>query len=170
MREHGGRPGCGRDPDAGADVAHVARLLEQDDGRQRGVGERGRDVDGGAAGDRRHPGARHQRHQLGQSLRVDRLNPAGELARQVGGEFVRQRLQRGGVDRDRLDQLGAEAQRVLERVEALDDGQFGIAPRGPEAHGAFVLCAAHRPNHYGGVTRAGRGASASWSRPPALAR
>ena len=67
-------------------------------------------------------------------------------AGQVRRQFRRHRLQRRRVDRDRLDQLGAEAQRVLERVKALDDGQLGIAPRVAEAH-ACVLIAAHRRHH-----------------------
>ena len=76
-----GRVGRGGDPDAGADVAHVLRLLEQDDRGRARVGEHGGEVDRRAAGDRDDAGARHQRHQLGQVCGVDPLHPAAPAAR-----------------------------------------------------------------------------------------
>ena len=76
------------------------------------------------------------------SLGVDRRDALGQRAGQVRGKLRRQPLQLLRVGGDRLDQLGAEAQRVLERVEALEHGQPAVAAGGSVALHEGV---AHRP-------------------------
>ncbi len=81
--------------------------------------ERGVEVEGRAARD-------------GQHLVLRQPCLGGELAEaalEVGGERLRQRLQVLGVAGQDLEDLGAEAERVLERVEALQDGEVRRPPR-----------------------------------------
>jgi len=118
-----------RDPHAGPHVPHRARVLEQDERRRPLVRDRRRRVHRGSAGDRDHTGPRRLRDQLGDHLlphgRRVRAQRAGQIRRQLGGQPLQPRRIRGG----RVGDLGAEAQRVLEGVKALEDGQLGIASR-----------------------------------------
>ena len=81
-RQQRRRVGRRRDPHAGAEVAHVARLLEQDDRRLTPVGQRRTEVGRLAPRDRDDPGRRRLRHQPGELLRVDLLTrPSNRPAR-----------------------------------------------------------------------------------------
>ena len=67
-REHGGNA-CGRgDADAGAQVAEVARVLQQDDRRGVRVGQRRGRIDRRPLRERDHAGGRRQGGQLGEDV------------------------------------------------------------------------------------------------------
>ena len=136
VREHAGGVGGGGDAHAGAHVAEVARILEQRPrARSRRVGEHrarrrpralrrapSRPVDGAS-------GASCSKTS-GSTSRAS----ARDAARPSSGASARcQALELGGVARDDLEHVRAEAQRVLERVEAFEHGERRIAPRAPEA-------------------------------------
>ena len=108
------------------------------------------DVDRRAAGDRDHPGAGRVRGHLGQHLGLDRRDPLRQRAGQVRGQLRRQAIELLAVGGDRLDQLGAEAQRVLERVKPLQHGQLTIAAGGSVTLHEGV---AHRLHHSLGSAR-----------------
>ena len=127
--QHARRSGGGGDPHAGPHVAHRPRVLEQDQRLRPRLGEHRRQVDLRPAGDRDDAGARRLRRQLGHDLGGDGGGPLGQRAAQVRGQLGRQRPQLLRVGGDRLEHLGAEAQRVLEGMEALEDGEARVAPR-----------------------------------------
>ena len=118
--EHAGGARGGGDPHGGADVAGVARGLEQHDAGP--ARARPRRTAGGARRRGRRCGARrgrasrrHRRHarrasSSGASSAASAASPSGSVV-------------------DRGEQVGAEAQRVLERVEALEQHEPGVAPR-----------------------------------------
>ena len=74
------------------------------------------------------------------------VRAASEPARS-GARSARQPLQLPGVRGNRLDHLGAEAQCVLERVKALQQGQLAVAAGGAVALDEGV---AH-PRHHAGI-------------------
>ena len=84
--------------------------------------------------EREHSRVGDVRHERRQQLRRDRLaGERAEAAGEVGRQLRRQPLERLRVGgRDQLD-LGAEAQRVLERVEALEDREPLVPARSLEA-------------------------------------
>src|SRR5262249_55483616 len=64
---------------------------------------------------------------------VARVDQLAEAAAQVGRELGREPLRHLRVGSRDLEQLRAEAQCVLDRVKALQDGQRGVAPGRLEA-------------------------------------
>ena len=131
--EHAGDVRGGGDAHAGAHVAEIARILEQHHRRRPPVGEHGRGVDGGALGQADHARRGRERREL---LEDRSVHWAGQLAHaraHIGGEKRREPLELGRVAAGDLEHVRAEAQRVLERVEAFQHGQRLIAPRAPEA-------------------------------------
>ena len=127
------RVGRGGHADAGAEVAEVARVLEQHDRRRPGVGEQARERERRAPRDRHHAGRRGNRSGGGDDLRRHRLDEREHPVEDVRRERAGQRAQRVAVIRDRLDHVRSEAQRVLERVKALEHDERGIAPGVAEA-------------------------------------
>ncbi len=90
-------------------------------------------IDGGALGERHHAGARRQRGELREHLRLDLLRQRGDLRRDVRRQLGGEALELVAVAAHDLVHLGAEAQRVLERVKAFEHDERAIAPRAPEA-------------------------------------
>ena len=91
--EHAGRVGGrGGDAHAGAHVAEVARVLEQDHRRAPPVGEHGRGVDRGALGQRDHAGRGRQRRELlgrpPASTLARHASMLGDIRREPRGEPV----------------------------------------------------------------------------------
>ena len=141
-----GRVGRRGDPDAGADVPHVASAARAG---PRAPARGSASTAARSTGGRRAIATTPVRGTSGTSsarsaTSIGSTRPA-EAPRQVRRQLGRQPLQLIRIDRHGLDQLSAEAQRVLEGVEALEDGQVGIAPRFAEAHRELMV--AHRGHH-----------------------
>ena len=139
-RQQRRRVGRRGDPHAGAEVAHVARLLEQDDRRLARVGERRRRGRRACGGRSRRPRCAAP---AAPARRARRRRPAAdhrrEAPRQVRRQVGREPLQLGRVDRHRRLHLGPEAQRVLERMEALQHRQLRITPGGAKPAAKLVV-------------------------------
>ena len=116
--QHRGGVRGGGDANRRAEVAEVPRGLQEHD--RAGSRERVREVEARAARDAHDFVAREARG------RGERAEAAGEIGRERRGERL-EALRVTGLD---LEDLGAEAQRVLERVESLDPG--------PRASGSSV--------------------------------
>ena len=111
--------------------------------------EHGGQVHRRPARDRDHAGVGRQRHELREQLRADDAGPLGQRLAHVGGQLPGERQQRLEVRRDEQLDLGAEAQRVLDGVEAFEHGLLRVAPRAPEArderpvlHAPMIACPA----------------------------
>ena len=121
--QHRRRVGGGGDPHAGAHVPHRARVLEQDDRRR----PRSASTASRSTGGRRAIATTPVRGACGTSSASTSASTGvaapAERAARSGASSRRQLLQLVGVGGDRLVHLGAEAQRVLERVEPLQHGQ-----------------------------------------------
>ena len=112
-----------------ADIAEPARVLEQHGGRRGRGGQHRGGIDPRASCDRGDTGVWNVRDErLERSLGDERR----QLLAQVGREPLRQPPERGAVRRRRGHDLGAEAQRVLERVEALEQHQPLVRASGRE--------------------------------------
>ncbi len=110
----------------------------------RGSASSAAEVDRGPPGERDDAGARRLRRELGHRLGGDRRGPLGQRAGEVRRQLGRQLLQPPSVDRDGLQHLGAEAQRVLERVEALQHGEPAVpAGAAVTADQRLLVCLAH---------------------------
>ena len=94
--EHAGGVGGGGDAHAGAEVAEIARVLEQHHRRRARVGEHRGGVDGSALGERDHPGRGCERRELVEDRRVDLARQRGQALGEVGCELARQALELGG--------------------------------------------------------------------------
>ena len=161
-RQHaGGVRRCG-DPHAGPHVAHRPRVLEQDQGLRLRLSKHRRQVDCRAAGDRDDAGAWRLGHQLRHDLSVDRSRTLGKRSTEIRRQLRFELAQLPRIGTDRIEHLGAEAQRVLEGVKALEDGQVGVAAsRAVAADQGALVGIAHRRI----ITRPRRRARPSSPRP-----
>ena len=140
--EHRRRVGSGGGPDAGPDVAHRARVLKQHDRSGAGLAPGRPDVDGRTAGDRDDAGAGRVRHRsFIAAASTGALRSASEPTRS-GASSAASRSSSADIHRNCLDHVGAEAQGVLERVKALQQGESRVAAGGAVALNNGV---AHRP-------------------------
>jgi hypothetical protein len=131
--QHARDVGRGCDPHAGAQVAEIARVLEQDHRQRPLVGENVGRLDSWALGESDHTGGGRERSQL---LEYGGFDVTGELAKargEVGSEHPGETIQLGRVAAGDLDHVRPEAKRVLQRVKAFEHRQRAIAPRAPEA-------------------------------------
>ncbi len=131
--ENAGNAGRGCDAHARTHVAEIARILEQDHRRCAERLERVARSHGRALGERHHAGARRQRRELREHLGVHLPGRGADLLGHVRRKRRREAGELRAVARDHLEHHGAEAERVLERVKAFEDGQRGIATGPPEA-------------------------------------
>ncbi len=114
-------------------VAQIAGVLEHHDRCASLVGEHRLRIHARALGKRDHAGRRRQWSKAveyrGVDLTRERQQAGAEVWRKRAGEA----LELGCVAGEHLEHVGAEAQRVLQRVEAFEHGQRRIASRAPEA-------------------------------------
>ena len=132
-RQHAADVGRCGDAHAGPHVAEVARVLEQHHGRRARIGEHGGEVHGGALGQAHHAGARRERRELVEDRGLDAADEGVQALAQIGGEPRGEAVELGRIRRDGLEHVRAEAQRVLEGMEAFEHRQRGVAPRAAEA-------------------------------------
>jgi hypothetical protein len=132
-RQNTGRIRCRRHAHARAQVAEIARILEQHEGLAARSGEHCHRVDRRALCQRDHAGARRQRGELREHLRADLLRHLAQASCDIRREQIGQPLELGAVAAEHLQHVRAEAQRVLERMKAFEHRQARIAPRAPEA-------------------------------------
>ena len=144
--EHAGDVGGGGDAHAGAHVAEVARVLEQDHGRRaRGRRAPRRDRRVRRSARRDHARSAGQRRELGEDGGLDLARERAQARAQIGRERAASRSSSAASAETTSSSAGAEAQGVLERVKAFEHGERGIAPRAAKArdersvlHGAMI--------------------------------
>ena len=140
-RQDAGGVGARRHTHDRAEVAVVARVLEQDRRRVAALDHAG-GGEGGPPRDRGHAGVVGIGAELAVDVFGDRRGQLAQPRPHVGRQLVSEPLELGGLaGQHRLD-LAVESQRVLERVKPLEDGELAIATGGSVAlHEGF----AHRP-------------------------
>ena len=127
--QHGRGVGRGGYAYAGAHVAEIARILQQDHGRGARVAEHGRHIDDGPLGQRDHAGGGRQRRELSKHIRGDLMCEREHLRAHIGRQLRGELLQLCTVGAGDLQHVGAETQGVLERVQSLEHRQRRVAPR-----------------------------------------
>ncbi len=126
------RVGRGSDPDAGTDVAEIPRVLEQHHWSRLRRGQNGVKISGRSAGDADQARPRHLRRQFREGVRCDDPQAAHQASPHIRGQSIGETSGRVGVSSDERHQLRAEANRVLDGMEALEHGKVGIAASRPE--------------------------------------
>ena len=133
--QHAGGVGGRGDAHARPHVAEVARVLEQHDAarRARRRARRPRSTRR-RCGERDHAGRRRQRRELREHARArPRARARGSRCAWSGASCSARRREPLDVAADDLVHVGAEAQRVLERVKPFEHGELRIAPGAAEA-------------------------------------
>ena len=125
--QHAGRVRSRADADARADVAKVARVLEQHDWGGSLVGEQRGNVHRRALGEGDDVRRCRQRGELRKHLPGDLADQLEHARRKLGCELARQALELARVAAGDLDQLRAEAHGVLERVKAFEHRERAVA-------------------------------------------
>ena len=122
-RQHTSRVGGCRNANAGTHVRHRSRLLEEDDrcltrGRKHCV-----QIEVRAARDGDHPGPRGLRREIRHDGGVKGGDALDQGPRQVRRQVGGQPLQLLRIDGDRLNDVRAETEGMLQGVKSLQDGE-----------------------------------------------
>ena len=139
-----------RHPHAGAHVEEVARVLKQHARPLVRVEALAPTLGRGPRRHGDHAGARHARREPGEGLLVDDRHQLAEATDEIRREHPGELLELLRLGADDHVQRRAEAQRVLKRVEALDDRAPRVAPGLEEVghqtpRGGRCACLGHRP-------------------------